>query len=134
MATTKTSTTRSSSAKQPQDHQPSKEEKQLEFEELEGHELLKPITSMRPSEMARVQGKLISVISSDIGADDLDQVNVSSLDFDALADFVEFLENRYVLDADAWDAFGHEHGMEAIQKLAMGYGSAMGKGSRSTDG
>ena len=84
--------------------------------------------------MARVQGKLISVISSDIGADDLDQVNVSSLDLDALADFVEFLEDRYVLDADAWDTFGHEYGMEAIQKLAMGYGSAMGKGSRSTNG
>ena len=134
MATAKTSTTRSRTTKQPQDHQPSKEEKQLEFEELEGHELLKPITSMRPSEMARVQGKLISVISSDIGVDDLENVDVSSLDFDALADFIEFLEDRYVLDGDAWDTFGHEHGMEAVQSLAMGYGSAMGKGSRSTNG
>lgn len=134
MATAKTSATRSRTAKQTQDHQPSKEEKQLEFEELEGHELLKPITSMRPSEMARVQGKLISVISSDIGVDDLENVDVSSLNFDALADFIEFLEDRYVLDGDAWDTFGHEHGMEAVQSLAMGYGSAMGKGSRSTNG
>jgi hypothetical protein len=38
----------------------------------------------------------------------------------SLSHFVEFLEDRYVLDADAWDTFGHEYGMEAIQKLAMG--------------
>lgn len=142
MTTTKTTpakSTRPRTAKQPQDHQPSAEEKQAEFEELEGHELLKPITQLKAWEMTRVQGRMIRVLGEDLDLEDLSDaatsLSANSLDFDALADFMEYIGENYALDQTKFDDFATGEGaQERTQTLVMGYAGAMGKDSRSTDG
>lgn len=126
-------TTKTTRPKAPQDHQPSAEEKQKDFTQIEGHELLVPITSLRPSDMARIQYKLVAAFSG-AELEEGEEPDVHSIDFEKLADVMELIEARYVLDDDAWDAFGRENGTGAVQELVVGYASAMGKGSRSTNG
>lgn len=140
MTTAKT-TARARGAKQPQDHQPSTEEKQRDFEEIEGHELLVPITQLKASEMTRIQGRMVRVLGDDLDLKDIgdgeaaESLSASSIDFDAMADFMDYIGDNYVVDQDGWDAFFRGQGaQERTQELVMGYASAMGKGSRSTDG
>ncbi|MEL0525907.1 hypothetical protein, partial [Neisseria gonorrhoeae] len=106
--TTKTTTARSRAAKQPQDHQPSTEEKQRDFEEIEGHELLVPITQLRASDMTRIQGRMIRVLGDDLDLKDIgdgdaaESLSASSIDFDAMADFMDYIGDNYVVDQDGW--------------------------------
>lgn len=126
-------TTKTTRPKATQDHQPSAEEKQKDFTEIEGHELLTPITSLRPSDMARIQYKLVAAFNT-ADLEEGQDPDAESIDFEKLADVIELLEDRYVVDDGAWDAFGREHGTGAVQELVVGYATAMGKGSRSTNG
>ncbi|MDO5619270.1 hypothetical protein [Kocuria sp.] len=123
-----------------QDHQPSQEQKQLEFSEIEGHELLKPITSLRAPDMMRLQGRLLKVLGDGTienieSTESIGQtVKASDFNFDAMADLVEYVGDVYSIDPDAfWQWASGEGALNRTQTLVMGYVSAMGKGSQSTD-
>lgn len=123
-----------------QDHQPSKEQKQETFEEIAGHELLTPITSLRASDMMRLQGRMLKVLGDraleniEDGDTSDNDFKISDFSFDGMADLTEYVGDNYAINPDEFWAWASGPGaMERAQDLVMGYVNAMGKGSQSTD-
>lgn len=105
------------------------EEKQQRFDEIDGHELLKPFSKVKGSDQARLTGRLIKLgLFSDDAEDVSGGVNVSELDFDAVADLIDYVSERFALDTAKFDAFTMgAGGMERAMNLAVAYAGEMGK-------
>lgn len=120
--------------KAPQDHKTSDavqaEEKQQRFDEIDGHELLKPFSKVKGSDQARLTGRLIKLgLFSDDAEDVSGGVDVNELDFDAVADLIDYVSERFALDSGKFDAFTMgAGGMERAMNLAVAYAGEMGKG------
>lgn len=124
--------------KKPQDHKTSQaeqdEQKQLRFNELDGHELLKPFSKVKGSDQARLMGRLIGLgLLTDDGestdaVDDTGAVDIEALDFDALADMIDYVSEKFALDTEAFDEFTMGRGgMSRAMTLTMAYAGEMGK-------
>jgi len=116
----------------PQDRKTSKAtkdaEKQTRFEDIEGSELLKPFSKVKGSDQARLTGRLIQLgLFSDDGNPG-DEVNIEDLNFDAVADLIDYVSEKFALDADKFDTFTMgQGGMERAMNLAVAYAGEMGK-------
>lgn len=110
--------------RKPQDRKapaPTNAERELEFSEVEGHELLKPFSQIKSSDQARLMQRLRGAIGDD--AEDTD------IDLDAFADFIDYLEENYVVDAAGWQEFSTGSGaLHRTMELVMAYAGEMGKG------
>ncbi len=91
-----------------------------EFESLEGHEIFKPVDTLRPSQRLRLTAKVLPMVDD---SDEFTDANMA-----VLADITEFLEdNGYIADLDAWTSFFSTHGIESVITLATAYaGEATG--------
>lgn len=121
--------------KTPQDRKPSKAaedaQKELDFSEVEGHELMKPFSKVRGSDQARLTARLQGIFK-DKPIDEIsseDDVDVSDLDFDAFADFLDYVGDNFSVDAEKFEEFTcGQGGMERAQVLVMAYVGELGKG------
>lgn len=119
--------------KTPQDRAPAQAdvdaEKQVAFSEVEGHELLTPFSKVKGSDQARLMARLsrLGVTSSD-AEDEGAEVDLADLDLDELADFIDYVSEKFALDSVAFDAFtSGQGGMERAMTLAMAYVGELGK-------
>ena len=110
--------------RKPQDRKapaPTNAERELEFSEIEGHELLKPFSKVKSSDQARIMQRLRGAIGED--GDDTD------IDLDVFADFIDYLEENYVVDVAGWQEFSIGAGaLHRTMQLVMAYAGEMGKG------
>lgn len=118
-------------ATKPQDHKTKKttqdEQKQTRFDELPGAELLKPFSELTGADAMRIVGKLSGVLGADL--EDMDQENVSAIDvdFDAAADLVDYIGERYVVDPEGWGRFNTAKNMSNVLNLITAYAGELGK-------
>lgn len=91
-----------------------------DFETLEGHEIFKPVDTLRPSQRLRLTAKVLPMV------DDSDEFTDENMA--VLADMTEFLEdNGYIADLDAWTRFFSTRGIEGAITLVTAYaGEATG--------
>ena len=91
-----------------------------DFETLEGHEIFKPVDTLRPSQRLRLTAKVLPMVD--------DSEEFTGENMTVLADMTEFLEDAgYIADLDAWTRFFGNHGIEGAITLATAYaGEATG--------
>lgn len=119
--------------KTPQDRRPAKAEldaaKQLAFEEVEGHELLIPFSKVKGSDQARLMGRLMrmGLVSGDEGGE-AETTNLADLDLEVVADFIDYVAERFAVDLAAFEEFTcGPGGMERALELSMAYAGELGK-------
>lgn len=123
--------------KSPQDRQPPAAEvvaeAQERFDEVEGHELLRPLSKVKGSDQTRLIARLkrLGLLDEAEGeaAGESGRFNVVDLDFDEVADLIDYISERFALDSAEFDEFTcGEGGFERAMNLAMAYVGEMGKG------
>lgn len=119
-------------SKTPQDHKTTKAEqaaeKQQAFDEIDGHELLKPFSKVKGSDQARLTGRLVKLGLFSEDAEPSEGVNIDDLDFDAVADLIDYVSEKFALDPEKFDEFTMgAGGMERAMNLAVAYAGEMGK-------
>lgn len=103
-------------------------EKQQRFDEIDGHELLKPFSKVKGSDQARLTGRLVKLGLFNEDGDTEGGVDLDSLDFDAVADLIDYVSEKFTLDTEKFDAFTMgAGGMERAMNLAVAYAGEMGK-------
>lgn len=134
--TTTTKTTASSRArKAPQDRKPSQaavaEAQQRRFEDIEGSEMLKPFSKIKGSDQARMLSRMMRLL----GVEDLEQaegVDTSNMDLEEVADFIDWITERYAVDPEKFEDFtAGKGGMERALNLVMAYAGEVGEGDGS---
>ena len=126
--------------KTPQDHKkPEAEttaEAQLRFDEVDGSEHLKPLADVKASDQIRFTARLQDIISAtgveldEDGEVDEEQARAAFADMDlfAFADFIDWVSERYAVDADAFDKWSSgAGGQERTIELVLAYMAEMGK-------
>lgn len=116
--------------KVPQDRKPSQDdvdqERQKAFEEVEGHELLVPFSKVKGSDQARLTQQLRHVIGDDLEDSD---VSMSDMDFNDVADLIDYVSERFAVDPAKFDEFTcGKGGMERALNLTLAYVGEMGNG------
>lgn len=97
------------------------------FEDVDGHELLKPFKTVKGSDQLRLLGKLKS-----LGVTEGDGTNALDLELDALADFIDWVAERFALDVAKFEAFtSGQDGYERALNLAIAYAGALGESGSS---
>ncbi|PWH05193.1 hypothetical protein DEO23_14020 [Brachybacterium endophyticum] len=117
--------------KTPQDHKTTKTaqdaEKQQSFADVEGHKLLEPFSKVKGSDQARLTGRLVRLGLLDESGDS-EGVDLESLDFDAVADLIDYVSEHFAIDSAKFDTFTMgPGGMERAMNLAVAYAGEMGK-------
>lgn len=119
MAQRKTSSTKASAPKKPADHL-------LSFDDLEGSELLVSISSVKGSDQMRLLGKLTELgLLDDKASSDLE---IEDLDFEKLADLVDYVSEKFAKSPQAFDDFTRgKGGFERALNLVTAYAGALGE-------
>lgn len=116
--------------KQPQDHKPSKQEvaeqSQVAFADVEGSHLLVPFDKVKGSDQLRLMGRLTE-LGVDDAADEDGDFNIKDLNFEAVADFIDYVGEKFAVNADEFEQFtmGND-GAERALGLAMAYAGELG--------
>lgn len=110
---------RKTAAKAPQDHK-------ISFDEVEGSELLVSINQVKGSDQLRLLGQLTSLGLLD--DKDSSEVDLDDLDFDKVADLVDYVSARFAKDPKKFDDFTRgKGGFERALNLAVSYAGALGE-------
>ena len=118
--------------KTPQDHKkPQAEldaEKQARFSETPGHELLRPFSKVKGSDQLRLLARLTGL--GLIGDDDDDEdagPKLDDLDFDLVADLIDYVSAHFANDPDEFDKWTMGNGgFERAMNLAVAYAGELG--------
>lgn len=119
--TPKTSTAR----RVPQDKKPAA--KALpSLEEFEAAELLRAPNKVKASDRMRLLKQLRKFQAY---ADDEGNIDMETLDFDELADFIDFISEKFAIDSEEFDDWSatSENGFTDALQLAFVYGGVLGK-------
>lgn len=115
-------------AKQPQDRLPKNEDQM----EIEGFDLLKSPRDVKGSDQLRIINKLKSLGILNGDGEAAKNLDFMSMDLEVLADFVDYLEEKFALDPDEFAKFTTgPKGMERAIELAIAYANALGEGASS---
>lgn len=118
--------------KTPQDHKTTKAardaQQQISFQEVEGHELLKPFSELTGADGARIIGRLKSALGTD-PADMEEGAAAEDMDFDAMADLIDFIGERYVVDPAGWAEFNTAANVSKVLELVSAFAGELGKGA-----
>ena len=111
--------TRKTATKAPQDHK-------ISFDEVEGSELLVSINQVKGSDQLRLLGQLTSLgLLDDKGSS---EVEVADLDFEKVADLVDYVSARFAKSPKEFDEFTKgKGGFERALNLAISYAGALGE-------
>lgn len=105
--------------KAPQDHQ-------ISFDEVEGSELLVSISQVKGSDQLRLlsQLKALGVMDTKAG----DEVDVDDLDFEKVADLVDYVGAKFAKSPKEFDDFTKgKGGFERAMNLVVSYAAALGE-------
>lgn len=117
-----------STPKKPQDRLPKNEAQQ----EIEGFDLLTPPRDVKGSDQLRLVGKLKTLGIFDGDAASAEGIDFSSMPLDELADFIDYIEERFAVDPPKFADFTRGGGgMERALELAIAYANALGEGASS---
>lgn len=119
--------------KQPQDRKTPKAEvlaeAQLAFSEIEGSELLIPFSRVKGSDQLRLLGRLrsLGLITEDEDGTDGDGVAFDDLDMEVVADFIDYVAERFAVSRDDFEHFTMGRGgFERALNLAVAYAGELG--------
>lgn len=105
------------------------ETKEIVFEEIEGHELLVPFSKVKGSDQARLLKQLQKL--NVLGEGDLE---FESLDFDILADLIDYVAEKFAVNVDKFNSFtSGPGGMQRALNLAIAFAGEVGKGAASSN-
>ena len=110
--------------KKPQDHKP----KEVPFSEIEGHGLLIPFSKVKGSDQLRLLNRLkkLGVMGEETDADSID---IDDLDFDEVANLIDYVSEKFAVDSQKFDDFTlGQGGFERAMNLAVSYAGELGKG------
>lgn len=113
--------------KNPQDRLPKNEDQQ----EIEGFELLTPPRLVKGSDQLRLVAKLqkLGIFNGEMQAKD---VKFTELPMDDLADFIDYLEEKFAVEPEKFADFTRGGGgMERALLLAIAYANSLGEGASS---
>ena len=97
---------------------------------MEGHELLRPLSKVKGSDQTRLMARLQRMGLLDEAKGDGDEVGFDDLDLDEVADLIDYISERFALDAAEFDEFTcGEGGFVRALTLVMSYVGEMGKGA-----
>lgn len=96
---------------------------EVEFADLEGSELFVPFEKVTASSQARLMGRMAKVFGGSESA------SMEDADFDALADLLDYVRDRFTVDREAFDALtSGRGGFERATDLVLGFTHELGKG------
>jgi|GEM_PF-3231384 len=132
-------TTQSRTRKTPQDHKPTQASvdaaKQERFEDVPGSELLKPFSKIKGSDQARMMARMLKLLGAESIEDVKGDVDASNFDLDEVADFIDWVEERYALDPEKFAEFtAGRGGMTRALNLVLAYSGEMGEDDGSENG
>lgn len=121
--------------KQPQDFATSKaeviEEQQIDFNDREGAHLLVPFSKVKGSDQLRLLGRLRDLLRTSVnesGEIDADKVDANALDVDELADFLDYVGERFAVNVHEFEKFTMGAGnFSRGLDLVMSYAAELGK-------
>lgn len=121
--------------KQPQDFAPSDaeaiEEQQIDFNDREGAHLLVPFSKVKGSDQLRLLGRLRDLLSTSVnesGEINADEVDANALDVDDLADFLDYVGERFSVNVHEFEKFTMGAGnFSRGLNLIMSYSAELGK-------
>ncbi|MFJ3030869.1 hypothetical protein ACIP5Z_02105 [Rothia terrae] len=132
-ATTAKKQAKTAGAKLPQDHK----EPAQSYRELDGAELLKPISQLRRSEAALLALTLGQALGKDIAglddeafesmSDEDAMVFLSSMNPVGIKNFMDIIEDSFVVDLDAWDKKFPLNRWQDAMNLSLNYAGEVGK-------
>lgn len=100
---------------------------------VEGHELLRAPGKVKGSDQIRLIGKLknLGFLEDEEGDGADTEVDILSLDLEGLADFIDWVSDKFALDPEKFDEFtsGEEGYLKAIQ-LTIAYAATLGKAGK----
>lgn len=107
------------------------------FYEQEGHELFRPLKTIKGSDQMRLLGRLKKMgLISDDSKRKSKQAAVKeaekNLDLEDLADLVDYVGEKFTFDAAKFDEFtSGENGYERAINLVIGFAQLVGEGKNS---
>ena len=106
--------------------------KNLKFEDMDGHELLRPLSTVKGSDQARAMNQLSKVRGSLQGLEAVDLENpekaLEAVDLDKVADLIDYVAEHFALDVEEFEKFtSGEGGMSRAFLLTLTYLSLMGE-------
>lgn len=104
----------------------------VNFEEVPGHELLRPAGSIKGSDQARLLASAAKLSDSLGGLQNIDLDNpaeaLEKIDFDALADMIDYVGERFAVDVEKFEEFTcGEGGMNRAFVLVFSYLGLLGE-------
>lgn len=114
--------------KAPQDRQPKATETLPKNEDrIEGFELLVPPRQVKGSDQLRLVGRLktLGIFDGKVAEEGID---FSTMPLDELADFIDYLEERFAVNSEEFADFTRgSGGMERALELAIAYANSLGE-------
>lgn len=104
-----------------------------EFLKVEGHELLRPLKTVKGSDQMRLLGKLKSLgLVSEAGKKKTEAQISKSLDFEAVADLIDYVGEKFAHNQEEFEAFTMGGGgFERALNVVISYASIVGEGNGS---
>ena len=119
--------------KQPQDFAPTDAEaiEEIDFNDREGAHLLVPFSKVKGSDQLRLLGRLRDLLSTSVnesGEINADEVDANALDVDDLADFLDYVGERFSVNVHEFEKFTMGAGnFSRGLDLVMSYAAELGK-------
>lgn len=98
----------------------------VSFDEVEGSELIIPLKQIKGSDQLRLvaQAQKVGIFSEE----NQDEVSPDDLDYEALADLTDYVEEHFARDPKAFAEFtSGKGGLERTIQLVMGLFAALGE-------
>lgn len=122
-----TTTTR----KQPQDRRPKKEEieqESIRFEDLPGAEHVISFDELGPAEQTRLIGRVKALGLMPDEDDAIESINLNDVDFEALADLIDYFIEKFAADKTALEnALSGKGGMTRAMELIFSFINLVGE-------
>lgn len=97
----------------------------LNFADIEGSNLLRPFATVYAADQARLIGRLTTLGFNIDGEDDTD---LQELDMEAVADFIDYVTDKFAVDADKFREFTAGYGgLNKALSLTLSYAAELGK-------
>lgn len=102
-------TAKKSTEKTEPEVQPAGPAEDIPFDQRPGSDLFRPVNSLRPSEVTRLMARGALLADHD------------EHDMNGVAELVEYIEDHFIIDMDAWQEFYVANGITEVMTLATAY-------------
>nr|DAU28508.1 MAG TPA: hypothetical protein [Caudoviricetes sp.] len=102
----------------------------IKFEDIPGAELMRPIKTFTAAEQARFTGRMTAILGADFDVKNAteQEIDLSKLDFDKLADLIEWATENLAIDKEEFEEFtSGKGGMGRAFDLILGMQQLLGE-------